>query len=236
MRRAAPPSCPRADRSPGDDRCVARLLAAVHPVHVPIPRCERASDGLVDPTRSRSWFHSDPPPPARQAALSSCQRRAPGRPHGHDALPRAQSRGLAASNRTAGAPVGTRAATSYGGIEQVVATLATGLVERGHDRALLTSQLPVPGLHVTHARSTPSPPSSTRDRAPFPPAAPGDDQLGLDPSGRPVPLWRFPAASKRQEADRRTRRRRKPGFPTGHLSRCLHEPQTERPEGGHPGR
>ena len=45
MHRAAPPSCPRADRSPGDDGCVAHLLAAVHPVHVPIPRFERASDG-----------------------------------------------------------------------------------------------------------------------------------------------------------------------------------------------
>ncbi len=78
MRRAAPPSSPRADRSPGDDGCVARLLAAVHPVHVPIPRCERASDGLVYPTRSRSWFHSGPPPPARQGGPSSCQRRASG--------------------------------------------------------------------------------------------------------------------------------------------------------------
>ena len=43
MRRAARPSCPRADRSPGDDGWVAHLLAAVHPAHVPIPRCERAS-------------------------------------------------------------------------------------------------------------------------------------------------------------------------------------------------
>jgi hypothetical protein len=43
MRRAAPPSRPRADRSRSDDGGVAHLLAAVHPVHVPIPRFGRAS-------------------------------------------------------------------------------------------------------------------------------------------------------------------------------------------------
>jgi hypothetical protein len=44
VRREARPSCPRADRSPGDDGWVAHLLAAVHPAHVPIPRFERASE------------------------------------------------------------------------------------------------------------------------------------------------------------------------------------------------
>jgi hypothetical protein len=58
---------PRACRSPGDDGCVADLLAPVHPVHVPIPRCERASAGHSGPTGSRPSLHSGPPPPAGQA-------------------------------------------------------------------------------------------------------------------------------------------------------------------------
>ena len=38
---------PLACRPAGDGGCVADLRATVHPVHVPIPLCERASDGLT---------------------------------------------------------------------------------------------------------------------------------------------------------------------------------------------
>lgn len=66
-RRAAAPSCPRADRSTGDEGCVANPLAAVHPVLFPILRFERASDGLVRSPRVRPQAHSGPRPPAGQA-------------------------------------------------------------------------------------------------------------------------------------------------------------------------
>ena len=53
---------PRAYRPAGDGGCVADLRTTVYPVHVPIPRCKRASDDSAARPRSRSYIHSDPHP------------------------------------------------------------------------------------------------------------------------------------------------------------------------------
>jgi hypothetical protein len=98
VRREARPSCPRADRSPGDDGWVAHLLAAVHPAHAPIPRCERASDGLVRSPRSRPWPHSGPRPPVRQALRAAFASRA-GQRFGRSPQPRGAARSLGHGHR-----------------------------------------------------------------------------------------------------------------------------------------
>ncbi len=84
---------PRPIRPAGDGGCVADLRTTVYPVHVPIPRCKRASDGLCGPTaltlvHPQCRFIKDPSTfLARTAAPRTAPRLSIGRsPADHDRL------------------------------------------------------------------------------------------------------------------------------------------------------